>query len=302
MFVTHSFRTNNNYLVLNDIFYDSELSFKKLQFDFIRIYCNFTIISPFSDSTYFISRLLKRFFYSKGIDYCEKNFHFSSLLNGVNLLGYKFFFSHKGSFSFQLSMKVIRSYKIKLRSVIKSYFNLSILKLINLLNTEINDWNAHFYSSCSHSLKLELDIYLSKIVWRFVKKLHSRRPNTWIYSKYWISFSGTYKFFYFDKSINSFIFLASHRYNDFRRFCLPMFLDAQNFFNYKLFFCSVLKKSRHRLLGFYRQLFVRQRGLCKICFKPLLLSDLKLLYYSLNKSLIKFKQIDAVIIHSYCSG
>lgn len=231
------------------------------------------------------------YFYCRGID-----FYIS-----VNVLKEKTFDLFKNCFSTLINLKLVdvQTYKLRLKTLIKSSFNLTLLKVLQLLNKEIYNWINAIDNFTFINLCRELDIYLYKLLWKFVRRLHPRRYNSWIYNKYWKSFSGIYKFVYFDKKIGRFYFLKTHISYSKNSFCSPLQLDVACFFNYRKVFFSLYKKSRFHLEGIKRFLFIKQKGLCFFCFKPVNLYFSKTLISNFKFS-YKSYPIQFFLIHTYC--
>lgn len=173
---------------------------------------------------------------------------------------------------------------------------MTIFKLLNILNQEIEQWAKCFGKFFSYFLALSLDVYLYKLLWKFVKRLHPRRNNTWIYTKYWRIFSGLCKFFCFDTLTNRLCFLKSHLIMDKNTNSLPLLLDTPCFLNYRKLFSVSFKKSNSSFSGIYKYLLVKQRGICCICCKPLEFSSFKFLLQYRNS----VKICSLSLIHTYC--
>ena len=58
----------------------------------------------------------------------------------------------------------------------------------------------------------ELDVYLYRLLWKWAKRRHPRRNNTWIYSKYWKVFGGIWSFYVVNNLNGELTFLNSHVY------------------------------------------------------------------------------------------
>lgn len=242
------------------------------------------MISPFYG-------ILSCYFYCRGID-----FYISlDVFKGHNFDLFKNCFSSLS----KLKLIDVQNYKLRLKTLIKFSFNLTLLKLLEILNKEIYNWVTSIGKFTFINLRRELDIYIYKLLWKFVRRLHPRRYNTWIYTKYWRVFSGTYKFAYYDKKIGRFYILKTHTSYFKNSFCFPLQLDLACFFNYRKVFFSFYKKSRFHLEGIRRLLFVKQKGLCFLCFKPLTFCSSKMF---INDSEIFYKSypVQFFLIHNYC--
>lgn len=226
----------------------------------------------------------------------------TAITTNANLMNYKYFLIYYRKSLSELADNVIQQYKIKLKTIVKSSFNLSVVKLLNRLNQEISYWVKNYCSLSSFELNSGLDLYLYKLLWKFVKRLHPRRARTWIYAKYWGIFSGVCRFFCYEKSKNNFYFLQSHNNSNVFVECLPLLLDVQYFFNYKKLYLVLFKKSRNYWKGVFKKLLISQRGICYICYKPLDFSNSKILFYNKysGKNFKSSSIPNVLIIHNYC--
>lgn len=196
----------------------------------------------------------------------------------------------------------IKEYKRKIKIMVKSSYNKDIVSIVKLLNHEIQDWiKLHIFSSNLKDLAVELDFYIYKVLWRYVRRCHPRRSNTWIYSKYWKRFSGVWKFFVFNSALDEILFLKSHMItllNNSHR--IPSSLNAFNGFNLKKSIDSLSKKNSFCFSNGFNILYRKQKGLCVICKKPLWLKNCKLLKSNTIRSgIFDFSQ-DFYLIHIYC--
>lgn len=102
----------------------------------------------------------------------------------------KFFTSPLKLFLLKFMYKSILCYKTRLKSIIINGTNLNLYDLIRKINKEIFYFKSFFNFSLFYiDIVNELDYYLYRLLWKYLKRRHPRRPNTWIYLKYWKPFS-----------------------------------------------------------------------------------------------------------------
>jgi RNA-directed DNA polymerase len=154
--------------------------------------------------------VLYKFLYLRGLYLTRNSIYFDlfSSFEGFTTFGWFFkvfrFYSVVG----RAENKCLKIQKTKLKSVIKNFNNLPVIKLIKYLNLLISNWSNIYnltdflYDTCN-----ELDIYLNKLLWKWARRRHPRRPNVWIYSRYWKCFLGKWKFFNIGFSIEKIISL-----------------------------------------------------------------------------------------------
>lgn len=143
-----------------------------------------------------------------------------------------------------------------------------------------------------------MDIYIYKLLWKCVKKRHPRRPSTWIYSKYWKYYIGSWRFFIFDAFLGRFSFLISHSSNQFKIYRLPISFNNFDKLNSLKLNSLWVKKYLISLKGLFKFLWKKQFGKCFFChklFNSINLDELKVFsYYTgpINYNLF--------LVHRYC--
>lgn len=202
----------------------------------------------------------------KGLDFLFKKSSIRSLYSGLSYLSFNFVRDSKVNVFVSPTSLDIKLYKCKLKIIIKSFYNLPFISLIDSLNLEISKWCANFGNfRCSLNLFISLDFYLYKLLWKFCKRLHPRRSNSWIFEKYWKNLSGNFRFFFVNPLTGRFYFLDSHLQVDrsLKRFPASIcFFDYRD--NKKIYF-DYFKKFRRRFSGVYGVLFDIQKGICPLC-------------------------------------
>lgn len=161
----------------------------------------------------------------------------------------------------------IRTYKLKLKLFIKNSFigltNLYFLKQVNKL---IFYWSVTYnYVNCFFDIWSNLDLYIYKLLWNCVRRRHPRRPNTWIYAKYWRFFNGFCKFYFLNSRTGGFWILRSHFYLEVDVSRFPL---SSNYFSFldekKLkFFC--FNRFKYSFIGLFKYLWFKQKGVCFVC-------------------------------------
>ena len=161
----------------------------------------------------------------------------------------------------------------------KVNFNKRIDILIEVLNTKINLWRQEFYAiNLKEEIAKNLDIYINKILWKLAKRIHPRRPNTWIYNKYWKFIFGSWRFCLINEKGKT-ISLIPHQGNN--------FLNLKDNLSNSLINREIKDLRKVLLIFFthYKQknsgikfiIYKKQKGLCYKCKFPLNESGKKLI-------------------------
>nr|CAC69147.1 RoaA protein [Euglena gracilis] len=206
-----------------------------------------------------------------------------------------------------INKKHIQFYKLSLKMIVKMFLKKSVFFLVNLLNKKILDClNRGFFCFNNNFLFLELDLYLYRLLWRYIKKLHSRKTRTWIYSKYWKFFSGIWRFFITDIKTGNFLFLKSHLYSSkyfysYRnmKFKISNTLNIFNLYNKGKLERMIFEKFKYKFSPNFIVLYNNQRGLCFFCKKSIYSNRFVIL--NIKKWNFSFFE-NLILIHFYCNN
>lgn len=207
-----------------------------------------------------------------------------------------------GFFSFEVSLRAINEYKRELKVLVNNFNGKSLIYLLKILNSRIFDWNSK--SNVLNSIfdvSNEIDVFLNKILWKWSRRRHPRRPNTWIYNKYWKFINNRWHFSCFDPSTGNTIILNSHFCETYKFYRIPLSLNILDLRNKSKINLIWFKKLRNYLKGIYKFLFIKQSGLCYFCRNPFYdfnLTTFKIVGISKNKDNNKIGNF--VLSHNSC--
>lgn len=210
--------------------------------------------------------------------------------------------STKVAFSF-INFSEIKKYKCKLKALVKGSPNSTCVGLIKLLNFNISLWSKKVKSTSFYkSIALSLDFYLYKLLWKWCRRFHPRRTNSWIFERYWINISGRFKFFSVNILNGKNIFLISH-FSEFefgkRSLC---FVSNFEFRDRGKFYYDSFSKLRGDFRGIYGILFDTQKGICPRCNKLLVDFDLNRLriFHASRFPKCLGAEFNLVLVHACC--
>lgn len=244
------------------------VNYKLKKFNQIFHFRDFNRFLFFSNNLQVLSILnfnLKAYLFTKKLKISLQNTYVQSLYSGFSYLNFNFL---KGS-SFEIlissSYLGLKVYKSKLKTIIKNSYNIPFPVLIRCLNVEIDSWYMDCGYFASSSYLIFLDFYLYRLLWKFCRRLHPRRPSSWIFEKYWKNYSGKFRFSAFDPLKGSYYFLNSHFdvYKPLKK--LSITISPYDFRDRKKSSCDFFKKVRSQFHSVYGVLFDIQRGLCPFC-------------------------------------
>lgn len=232
------------------------------------------------------------FFFLRGFCFKEKGFSYSYNLKSksFNLNTWSFLINQNNIILGSIHRNCIRYYKRILKYIIKNSKNTSNFSCLIKVNQEIIKWSTLFYHADNWMIvSRELDLYLYKLLWRLVKKQHPRRPNYWIYSKFWKNILGVWTFFIYDPLTGKICYLKFHNscMKNLKNYSAPMALNVYDIKDKEKLFLALFCKHRIRFIGFYKFLYNKQKGLCFLCNKPIFFNNFKLINICSNLKFYK---------------
>jgi hypothetical protein len=254
----------------------------------------------------FIKYLFKKFFKDKGINITNINNKLINLQIGFELDENYFIQVKKNKrINLSYSKNEEKKQKLLLKQLVKRHTNQNINSLIKYLNKRINFWKQKFILlNINKNISKKLDIYLNKLLWKRVKRIHPRRPNTWIYNKYWKYILGTWKFSILDER-GRFNTLTSYQSNNvintFNR--LPYSFISLEIYDLRKLLSIYFKFFKNKNFGIKNIMYNKQKGLCYKCKFPLNNSKKKIIRIKkpmlINKKLIYSQKI--ILNHNSCT-
>lgn len=238
-----NFFCEDHFSILLRNFRATFFSFKNYLLFFHRSFFYLTFLNIFVRNTLRI-RGLNFFDFHSNLLFLDENFL---------LLSWNFnFIFHPLILAF-LNSKVIKNHKYNLKQQVKNFFYYSPSFLVLTLNKTIRNWvRLYYYSDRFFFTCRDLDLYLSKILWRFLRNFHSRKSKLWIFNKYWIKKDGLWYFFILDSVLKKSFFLLKHYFIKtdflFNFFSFLNIFDSLNRFKIKKI-CLI--KLRHEEVNFY---------------------------------------------------
>lgn len=252
--------------------------------------------------------LINKFLFNKGLRVKKKNETYyisSSAFDSFDFLNWKFRNLQNNNILSEISSTFLRSYKSKLKVFIKNSHNLSLSEFLKKINFLILKWRIkNNYCTSRFKSASNLDVYLYRLIWKWAKRKHPRRSNSWIYTNYWKAFGGVWKFFTLDSNNGQLIFLKSHiSLKTKRLYKLPRSFKVFNLENYQKLNFVWFNKSTLNFNLIYRVLWNKQKGTCFNCSR-------QLNYFNCNEIKIfkktKFLKVinnpfsQLVLIHNHC--
>lgn len=274
-----------------------------LKFRFLHIGNKLFIFANSRNFLYFLSSLVRSFLKLRSVSISCKFSFFTLYFNSFDLLGWNFSIYGSNQFLGQVSSDNIRNHKRKLKTLIKNSLGSNFFVILSLINNLVSEWvNVYGCSDFFFDVEGNLDVYLFKLLWNWAKRRHPRRPNTWIYLKYWKYFDveRRWNFFFIDFTIGRCLFLFLHTsYFNKNVYRIPSSMNVFDITFFSKLGLVWMKKLSTFLSGFYLILWKKQSGRCFICNKLFLkvgFNDVKILSLKKNQSFLS----DFFLVHKVC--
>jgi len=259
----------------------------------------------FSSGVYNVQLLINgisNFFLNKKFYFLISKINISSFYQGFFLFGWQVLCLKSDFLNVSLSLQSVQKHKSNLKNIFKLNFGSDIFSLIKKLNQIIYFWLMNFFYSDSDLMFFyHLDVFLYRLLWNFMRRIHPRRPQTWIFNKYWIYFDSFWHFRVYDPQLSKFLILSLHSSRPFSIIysSLGFYFNSFEYLN-RIKFYSIYLKS---FLFFFNKLFVflwkRQFGVCFICHQLFDFSkEVRFRLLSFSYSSFLFPKF--VLVHDYC--
>lgn len=250
--------------------------------------------------------LLAEFLSIRGISITPVFLHIYNLFDGFYFSGWRLSLLSLNFVSFDLSRNYLQSYKRSLRLIFLNTVSIGIdilylLKEINIIISNFLKKNC-FLDLCWDYFN-ELDVYLYKLLWHWLKKRHSRNSNSWIYLKYWIFVSGKWRFHCRDNISGKIYFLKSHGLSHTKLYTLPSSVKTRSFLYSDKINRIISKSFRPFFFKLYKFLYIAQNGFCSICKNRINLVsiyDLRICKYLTYFGVHENRASKLILVHRYC--
>lgn len=251
--------------------------------------------------------LLAKIILIKGLKIIKVFPTLSSIMQGLSVKDWGIRKNKKNLLNYFYAGNAIKNQRNKLKLLVKTSKNQRISIFIKKLNEEIALWK-HKYSITTYRKNVPklLDLYINKLIWRFVKKEHPRRPNTWIYNKYWKNFFGYWRFTAINKDDGKIYVLSSHEIAAYtiNKQNYPNLLNRYDPKNLRKMLYINFYLLKNSFSGVGNIIYFKQKGLCYKCQLVLNFEERKILTIKVQKRTRKknFAFNEIIFIHKYCKN
>jgi len=150
----------------------------------VRYADDFVITATTEKTAKDIADVVKGFLAERGLKLSVEKTRVTHIDDGFDFLGWNFR-KYKGKLLVKPSKTSIGKVTRKISDVIKRAKAWKQENLINALNPIIVGWSNYHRSAISKEVFSNLDHRMWNMLWRWAKRRHPNKPNTWIAKKYW---------------------------------------------------------------------------------------------------------------------
>ncbi len=154
--------------------------------NFMRYADDFIVTADSEEIAKEIAELIKEFLKERGLELSEEKTHITYIDDGFDFLGWNFR-KYRGKLLIKPSKKSIGNIIRKIGDVIERAKAWKQEDLINVLNPIITGWSNYHRSAVAKEIFSKLDHIVWNMLWRWAKRRHPDKRNTWIANKYWHS-------------------------------------------------------------------------------------------------------------------
>lgn len=159
--------------------------------NFLRYADDFIVTADSYETAQDIAELIIPFLKERGLELSEEKTLISHIDNGFDFLGWNFR-KYNGKLIIKPSKKSIESVTRKISDTIKDAKAWKQENLIFALNPIITGWSNYHQPVVSKETFSKLDDIVWNMLWKWAKRRHHNKSNSWIANKYWHS-KGTRK-------------------------------------------------------------------------------------------------------------
>jgi len=154
--------------------------------NFVRYADDFIVTANSEETAKEIAELIKEFLKARGLELSEEKTHITHIDCGFDFLGWNFR-KYGGSLLIKPSKNSMGNIIRKIGDVIKRAKAWKQEDIINVLNPLIIGWSNYHRSAVAKEIFGKLDHIVWNMLWRWAKRRHPDKRNTWVANRYWHS-------------------------------------------------------------------------------------------------------------------
>ena len=154
--------------------------------NFVRYADDFIVTADSEETAKELAELIKEFLMERGLELSMEKTHITHIDDGFDFLGWNFR-KYRGKLLIKPSKKSIGNIIRKIGDVIKRAKAWKQEDIINVLNPLIIGWSNYHRSAVAKEIFGKLDHIVWNMLWRWAKRRHPDKRNTWVANRYWHS-------------------------------------------------------------------------------------------------------------------
>jgi len=152
--------------------------------NFVRYADDFIVTANSEETAKGLVQLIKEFLKERGLELSEEKTHITHIDDGFDFLGWNFR-KYAGKLLIKPYRKSNGNIIRKISDVIKRAKAWKQEELISVLNPIITGWSNYHRSAVSKEIFSKLYHIVWNMLWRWAKRRHPDKRNTWVANKYW---------------------------------------------------------------------------------------------------------------------
>ncbi len=152
--------------------------------NFVRYADDFIVTADSEEVTKETAELIRLLLKERGLELSEGKTTITHIADGFDFLGWNFR-KYNGKFLIKPSKKSVDKITRKISDTIKDRKAWTQENLIDTLNPIITGWSNYHQSVVSSTIFKKLDYMVWNMLWKWAKRRHPNKSNTWIANRYW---------------------------------------------------------------------------------------------------------------------
>jgi len=234
----------------------------KHKVNFVRYADDFIVTAKTKEIAEEVRELIKDLLKDMGLELSEEKTLITHINVGFDFLGWNFR-KYKGKLLIKPSKKSIQKFTEKISNTIKKGKTWTQEVLIKTLNPIISGWSNYHQGVVSKKTFNILDNRIWNMLWKWAKRRHPNKMNTWVVDKYWHT-KGTRKWV-FSTKVNQLRLLSDKKIirNPKLKIDKNPYTDTDYFVERKL------QQGARKLSGKFKKVWKNQKGKCPVCNLPI---------------------------------
>jgi len=245
----------------------------KKKVNLIRYADDFVVTGDTKETCEEIKELITPFLRERGVEFSESKTRIVHIDQGFDFLGWNFR-KYDGKLLIKPSKKSIAKFLDELRDTIKNNAQIKQKDLILQLNRKIRGWRNYHKHVVARDVFERCDNEIFQALWKWALRRHRQKGKIWVKDRYWHRIKND-NWVFFDKSEeltrgNQRLMKLSNQ-----KIIRHVKVDSSKnpYIDHEYYVERNFKLGAKNLTGIFKQVWLKQRGICPICMDYLEFSN-----------------------------